>query len=252
MANYEFETTTVDLLIGYKDKEGIFHTEAEIREMTGVDEEDIQKPDVRNNIGRLVTTILRNCVVRIGKVEKTSVKPTEWENIMKDLFLGDRDVLMMGIRKFSYGEEMEMPFQCPHCKADGKHIFDWDEIEVEQPKGDPFNVPFSIKRGVKNKEGERITEGFLRLPKGQDQELLDGIARKNMGQANTTLITRCVTSLGDVRLSTKVFKELTSLDREEIVKEIADNTFGPQFKVEIDCPSCAERFDTGVHPVNFL
>jgi len=252
MANFEFDTMTVDLLAGYKDKDGNVHMDAEIREMTGVDEEDIQKPDIRANMGRIITTVLRNCVVRIGTLEKSSMKLTEWEKIMKELFLGDRDLLMMKIREFTYGEELELPFKCPSCRQEGKHILEWDEIEIEDINVDPYSVPFSLKKGARNKDGERVKEGTLRMPTGQDQELLDSVARKNMGQANTTLITRCVTSLGDVRLSTKVFKELGSVDREEIVSVIADNSFGPTFKIEIDCPSCGERFDTGVHPVNFL
>ena len=252
MANQDFDTVVVQLLAGYEDKEGNKHLEAEIREMTGLDEEDVQKPDVRSNMGRIITTVLRNCVVRIGTIEKTAVKASQWEDIMKSLFLGDRDLLMMEIRKFTYGEDIELPFKCPHCKADGKHILEWDEVEIEKPQVDPGHVAFSLKKGARNAEGERVKDGHLRLPNGQDQEFLDSIARKNMGQANTTLITRCVTDLGDVKLSSKVFKELTSVDREALVTVIADNSFGPTFKYEIDCPSCGERFDTGVHPVNFM
>lgn len=252
MANIDFDTQVVNLLAGYTDKEGNTHLEAEIREMTGVDEEDIQKPDVRANMGRIITTVLRNCVVRIGTIEKSAVKAAEWEGIMKKLFLGDRDLLMMEIRKFTYGEDMELPIKCPHCKSEGKHILEWDEVEVDQLKADPKQVAFSLKKGARNAEGEKVKDGYLRLPNGEDQEFLDSIARKNMGQANTTLITRCVTELGDVRLSSKVFKELTSVDREALVTVIADNTFGPTFKYEVDCPSCGERFETGVHPVNFI
>ena len=252
MANFDFETMQVELLAGVKDKDGNVHLDAEIREMTGIDEEDIQKPDVRSNMGRIITTVLRNCVVRIGTLEKSSMKLTEWEKVIKGLFLGDRDLLMMEVRKFTYGEDLEMPFKCPQCKQEGKHILEWDEIETNPLTVDPYSVPFSLKKGARNKDGERVKEGILRMPTGQDQELLDSVARKNMGQANTTLITRCVTSLGDVRLSTKTFKELGSVDREAIVQEIAENSFGPEFKIEIDCPSCGERFDTGVHPVNFI
>lgn len=252
MSKVEFDTKTVELLAGYKDKEGTVHLEAEIREITGVDEEDVQKADIKANIGRVVTKLLANCTVRIGTLEKSKFKQNKWEEIIKELYLGDRDLLMMEIRKFTYGDDVELPFKCPHCKGEGRHIMEWDEIEINPLDVDPSDVSFELKKGARNKEGERIKEGTLRLPKGQDQELLDGIARKNMGLANTTLITRCVTSLGDIKLSSKVFKDLTSVDREEIVKVVADNAFGPNFRIDIDCPSCGERFETGIHPVNFL
>lgn len=250
--NVQFDTTVVTLVAGYKDSQGVIHSEAEIREMNGVDEEDIQKSDVRSNIGRIVTRLLANCVVRIGSLEKSQFKAAAWEKIMQELYLGDRDLLMMEIRKFTYGGELEVPFQCPHCKAQGKHIMEWDEVEIKPVSGDPASVPFELKKGAFNDDGERVNEGTLRMPIGQDQELLDGVARKNLGQANTALITRCVTSLGDIKLSAPVFKNLSVADREAIVTTISENNFGPDFKQEIECPTCGEKFDTGVHPVNFL
>lgn len=249
----DFDTQVVELVYGYKDENGVIHKEAEIREMMGSDEEDIQKPDIRGNVGRLITKLLANCVVRIGTIEKESVKPSVWENIMRELYLGDRDLLMLEIRKFTYGEDFELPFKCPHCKAEGKNIMEWDEITVKQCFGDPARVPFELKKGAKDEEtGERVKSGYIRMPKGIDQELLDTIARKNMGQANTSLITRVVESLGNIKLNANVIKKLSTVDREKIIETISENTFGPDFRVEITCPSCGEEFDTGVHPVNFL
>lgn len=252
MASNGFDVQVLNLVAGYKDEEGTVHTEVEIREMNGLDEEDIQKSDIRSNIGRVVTRLLANCVIRIGTLEKTSFKAAKWESIMQGLFLGDRDLLMMEIRKFSYGDEVEVPFKCPHCNQTGKHIMEWNEIEIRPVNGDPFSIPFDLKKGVKTEDGERITSGSLRLPNGQDQELLDGVARKNLGQANTALITRCVTSLGDIKIGARVFKEMVTVDREAVITAISDNNFGPDFKQEIDCPSCSEKLDIGVHPVNFL
>lgn len=252
MANANFDTVVVDLVAGYKDAQGEIHMDAEIREMNGVDEEDIQKSDVKSNIGRLVTRLLANCVIRIGTLEKSGMKPAKWEQIMQELYLGDRDLLMMEIRKFTYGGEVEVPFQCPSCKNQGKHVLEWNEIEIKPLSGTPSSIAFDLKKGARTADGERIMEGTLRMPTGQDQELLDGIARKNLGQANTALITRCVTSLGDIKLSATTFKELSVADREAIVTAISENNFGPDFKREIECPVCSEKFDTGVHPVNFL
>lgn len=249
---YQFETKTVELLYGYKDEEGNVHKEAEIREITGADEEVILRPDVRSNIGRLITQILCNCVVRIGDFRKSEVNATKWEKIMKELFIGDRDLLMMEIRKFTYGEDVEIPFRCHACKSEGKHILEWDEIEIIEPKTDPFNIPFELRKGARDKDGNIFKEGLLRMPNGLDQEVLDTHARKNMGKANTVLIQRCVHKLGDLRLSAKVFENLSLADREKIVEAIANNQFGPNFNLEIECPSCGEPLNLGVHPVNFL
>ncbi len=249
-----FETQEVKLLAGYTDEAGVTHTDAEIREMLGVDEEMVQKSENRSNIGRLVTSLLVGCVTKIGPYVSKDMKPAQWEKIVKSLYLGDRDLLLMEIRKLTYGGEVELPFQCqnPECKQKGKHILDWEEIEIEELEVSPHNIPFELKRGVRDKEGQLVKHGTLRLPTGEDQELLDSIARKNMGQANTSLITRCVKDLGTVKLSAKTFKDMSVADREKLVVLIGESHFGPNFKIEIDCPSCGSTFDVGVNPVNFL
>lgn len=244
-------TESIDLLLGYKDEEGNMHTTAEITEITGADEEAIAKADIRSNVGKVVTTLLSGCVVKIGSIEKGSLSASKWEAIFRNLFLGDRDFILLKISEVTNGKEMSITARCPSCRQELTIDFNIEEIEVTKPSVDPDNIPFELPKGLRQ-DGEIIKNGVMRLPNGFDQEQLDQVARKNPGTANTMLITRCVKELGESKLSSSVFRSLSIKDREYLVKTLAENSFGPKFSVEAVCDSCGNDFEAGVNPVNFI
>lgn len=249
------DTVTFDLEVGHKDAQGTVHKEVEIRDITGFDEEAISKPEVRGNIGKLITTLIANVVVRIGDLTpKTVGSRSKWEKIFQELPMGDRDRIMLEIRKNSNGDEIELDMKCPHCKQKIKHIVEIEsDIESRSLEVDPFSIPFELPKGLKNKEGELCKVGTIRLPNGIDQEQLDAIARKNAGQANTTLLARTIAELngyGKVALSD--LRKMSVRDRDYLIKVLDESSYGPKFVISFPCPSCMEDIEAGVHPANFL
>lgn len=248
------DTFAFDIEVGYKDDKGETHKEVEIREITGFDEEMITKPEVRSNIGKLVTTLISNVVVRIGTIKPADMTRAKWEKIFRELPLGDRDKIMLEIRKQSNGNEIELDMKCPHCKQKIVHIVEIDtDIDYRPLDGNPEAIPFELPKGLRNDEGQLCTTGFLRLPNGDDQDQLDSIARKNPGQANTTLLTRVITELdGYGKVSLSDLRKMSVRDRDSLIKLLGDYAYGPKFEISFPCPSCMEDVEAGVHPVNFL
>jgi len=245
-------TEAVELMAGYKDEEEVVHTEAQVREITGVDEEAIAKGDVRSNVGRIVTTLLAGCTVKIGSLERENISSNKWEGIFRNMYLGDRDLLLLKISEYTNGPEMSVKSRCPSCKTDLTVDFNSEELEIKPLECNPDNIPFELPKGFIGDDGERIKQGVLRLPNGFDQEQLDTVARKNPGTANTMLITRCVKELGDLGLSSNTFRSLSIKDREYLVNVLSENSFGPKFMVDAICDNCGHDFETGVNPINFI
>lgn len=249
------DTVTFDIEVGYKDENGVVHKEIEIRDITGLDEENISKPEVRGNVGKVITTLISSVVVRIGDLTPQSVKSrSKWEKIFRELPMGDRDKIMLEIRKHSNGDEIELDMKCPSCKQKIKHIVEIDnDIESRPLEVDAFAIPFELPKGIRNKEGEVCKKGTIRLPDGVDQEQLDAVARKNAGQANTTLLARTIVDIdgyGKVALSD--LRKMSVSDRDYLIKLIDDSSYGPKFVISFPCPSCMEDIEAGVHPANFL
>jgi hypothetical protein len=249
------DTVIVPLEVGYKDEDGTEHKEAEIREITGLDEETISKAEIRQNIGKLITTLLASVTVRIGDVTPKSIgSRAKWEKIFRELPLGDRDKLMLEVRKHTNGDEIELDMKCPHCKSKILHVVEIEQDIEERPlEVDASAIPFELPKGIKNKDGELCTTGTIRLPNGIDQEQLDTIARKNAGMANTTLLSRAIVSLdgfGQVTMNT--LRKMTVRDRDYLIKLLGESSYGPKFEISFPCPSCGEDLEAGVNPVNFL
>lgn len=249
------DTVVFELEVGHKDESGKVHKEVEIRDLTGFDEEQISKPEVRGNIGKLITTLLSSVVVRIGDLTPKEVtSKAKWEKIFRKLPMGDRDRIMLEIRKLSNGDEIELDMKCPHCKGKIKHVVEIEnDIEDRALEVDAYAIPFELPKGLKNKDGELCKTGFIRLPDGEDQDQLDAIARKNPGQANTTLLTRVINELdGYGKISLADLRKMSVRDRDYLIKLLGENSYGPKFEISFPCPSCMEDIEAGVHPVNFL
>jgi hypothetical protein len=247
------ETYKFELPYGVKDEAGILHKEIELIEMNGVVDETIARPEIRTNIGKVVGAVIGVCLKRVGTLTPQKLGRTKWEKMITEMYMGDRDFIMFKLREITYGNELELNLQCPHCADRILHVVELaTDIEIRQPQGDPDRIPFELPRGVKNKDGVLVTEGFMKLPTGFDQEQMDNMLRKNPGQANTTLLTRAVQELGDIELSSMIIRNLNKRDRDYLVQQLAESMFGPKMVLEINCPSCSEAFDTGVNPANFL
>lgn len=248
------DTVTFDLEVGYKDEEGVVHKEVEIREITGFDEENLSKAEVRQSVGKLITTLLSSVTVRIGTLTPKEIGKTKWEKIFRELLMGDRDKIMIEIRKFTNGNDIELDVKCPSCKSKIKHIVEIDrDIEEKSLIVDPFSIPFELPKGIKNSDGERCTNGTLRLPNGIDQEQLDTIARKNAGMANTTLLSKTINEIEGIdKINLNMIRKMSVKDRDYLVKILGESLYGPKFEVSFSCPSCGEDVEEGVHPVNFI
>jgi hypothetical protein len=237
---------------------GETHTEVEMREILGVDEEAIAKPEVKNNIGRLISTLLSGTTLRIGTLTpKSFKKPSEWFNLIHKLPLGDRDTMMLMLRIVTKGNaELKIETKCPNddCKCDIEHMVDLDtDIEYKPLEVDPDGFSVELPKPHKDEKNETmVKEAFLRLPNGDDQETLDTIGRKNAGQANTQLLVRCLKKFGDMTINPALARSMSTTNREFLIRQLSEKQFGPKMVLDIECPSCGTEIKHGVHPVNFL
>ena len=241
-----------NFLRGYKDNEGIMHTEFEYREMTGLDEEAIAKPKIKNNGALITRTILERCIERIGTIKKEDVKPKEWTEIIQSLAIGDQDYALLKIREESLGDELEVTHVCPYCETKIESVFTIDEIPVI-PYNGRDTIEFELPKGHRDKNGEIHTEGVLRYPNGLDREVLSKLISENPSVANTYLLTRCITKLGNATITDDLFRSLSIKDRNYLFKLIRENSFGFEIdNLNIECPSCERELAVSFNHTDFL
>lgn len=247
-------TEVSKFFMGYKDDSGVVHKEFEYREMDGYDEEALAKPKVRNNGSVLMRTLLSRCIVRIGTINRDSVKPKAWDEIIQSLCAYDQDYAFMQIRILSLGDEIKVAHQCPNpeCKAKIKTTFNINEDFDIEPFKEVDEIEFELPRGYIDKEGTKHTKGVMRYPTGLDREILGVTAKNNYALATTLLLTRIV-SIGDTPVTDDVIRKLSLRDREYLINLLNDYKFGYDLdNLDIECPECGDTFTATLNNADFL
>lgn len=241
----------IPMLAGYEDEDGVVHDTFRFREMDGRDEEAINKQDVRANGAKVMNILVERCVTQIGSLTRKAVGATKWHKIITSLLGGDLDYMAIKIREFSKGDEIEFRHKCPHCGANLTSFVNVNEFGIKEFKG-LREIPFSLSRGYRDKNGHIHTEGVIRLMNGEDREIITPQIRKNPASALTSILARTCVFNDGFKVNTEVMASLTVRDREYLQKLLTDNVFGIDTTVELQCSSCGADITGEVQTSNFL
>src|SRR5579862_3101343 len=147
------EGDIVTLPGGLAKKDGVIKT-VEVRELTGEDEESLAKASQSANPFTFLDRLLRCGVTRIGD--------TKDEKLLGQMLIGDREAIILGIRRATYGDEIKVSeWECPNCNNKAELVFSIDDIpsaKLDDPSDAEFTVP--MRKGGSAK---------VRLATGEDQ-----------------------------------------------------------------------------------
>lgn len=254
VASCEVDNETVfEFLAGYTDKDGVTHREFELREMTGRDEETLRKADANKNPSKAIRELLERCITRIGTYTRSNCPGSKWGDIIKHLVVFDQDYALMQLRKISMGKEITVEHVCPNpeCKAKLETIFDIDELEIIEFKGER-EKSFELPKGYIDKDGVVHKTGTIRLPVGLDREILTPLAKQNQAKATTSMLTRLCKFSDGIPVTEDVMSDLTVRDRKYLMDLLEEQKFGYELSVEVECDSCGESFKGSLNSSNFI
>lgn len=220
--------TEVQLPGGFINREGALVKYAEVRELNGADEETVARS---GSTGRALSTMLQRGLVSLG-METTSKEDLD------TLLSGDRDAILIGIRKATFGPEIDFDVTCQHCKATTVTTINLNNDIPMKSLKDPLedrNWKYESKLGT-------VT---VTLPTGGVQRKLLENSDKTAAELNTILLAGCVGSInGSPSLGASSVLKLSWKDREKLVEEILDRNPGPRLgEVKKACEACGESMD---------
>jgi len=204
--------------------------EAEIQELTGEHEEKLAKARTSNNPAKYVSTLLQCGTVAIGDTEIST-------DILDSLLQGDLDMLMLGIRRATFGDEFELfGVACESCGESNDLTLNLKDIPVQEladPEVRDFLV--DIRKGRKAR---------VQFPTGAVQNDIFK-SQLTIPEMNSLTLAFCVLSFiepdGTERLSKGLsdVKKLGLADRKTLQDYIYNNQPGPRYdKVVAQCSSC--------------
>lgn len=227
---YEMPDDHVTLPGGYLTFDGELVTEAQVRELNGEDEEALSRLATP---GKMLVAILDRAVVKVG-----DAKPDR--KVLDGLLSGDRDMLMLAIRRLTFGEQVEYTSPCDSCAEVSEFSIDLSKDIPVRVLEDQSQRTFAVDC--------RAGEVKVTLPTGITQRELMSANDKTMAEINTMLLTGCVLSIdGAPSLGASTVKRLGVMDRERITREIGERVPGPRFnEVKKECPKCGGEATLGL------
>ena len=221
--------------------------EASLNQMTGIEEEILTDNKLVRNAGKLITELLYSVVETLdGK------KPSK--DTIRQLMIGDRDALLLELRKISLGSEMEAKFQCGNCNASIEVVENLDEVEILELNGElKETMEIELVDGYKDREGEVHKIAVVAYPNGDVQEKTSVIMRQNFGRGNTAMLKECIKEIGSVKpVTNDMIRRLTKRDRDHLLTVISKDAPGPKLKTTVDCYDCGYSFETALDLSNFF
>lgn len=190
--------------------------DAFLRPLTGEDEAFLLEDAEGLSPAARTTALLVRCLERLGPVQPVDA------GVVRALTAGDREALLLELRRLSLGEELECLLTCPDPGCG-------EVMELELRVEDLLLAPYEDARPEYEAYGARF-----RLPNGGDLEAAAAAARDGVDAGVRLVLERCVVA-GDP--PERVDELMAELD--------------PQAEIELGlaCPACGHAFtiafDTG-------
>lgn len=217
---------------------------ARVKELNGYDEEKIFRAW---NSGNLLHVM--NVILECGTESFEGQPESATHQLLKEIVIGDREALLLGIRCATYDDDVEITqWECTSCGEPVDLTLNLrEDIEVrksdEAAAGMRFEVP--LRKGGK---------AVVRLPNGEDQEVVGEDPKRNLKERNTIMLQRCIEYIeqpnGD-KIMFSAFptyaKSMGAMDREKVVREITERSPRPQYdNIKFVHDSCGKEVSLGL------
>lgn len=192
--------------------------EAELRALTGREEDWLAgHPTAPSAV--TTTYLLNACLVGLGDVIPNLA-------LVRRMLVGDRDYLMLQLRRLTLGEQISAVMMCPACRARMDVDFLIADVPVDcRPMSDSS---YLVDRLGANQRERPVR---FRLPNGADQEAVLGL---ELDRAADTILDRCLLDDGGT--------PLTADERTILADEMERLAPGITLELDLRCPECGHDF----------
>lgn len=211
-------------------KGGEWKREAEVRELTGSDEEALSR--VRESAD-FFDLVLAHGVIRIEDINLETASVSERQAILHELLIGERSQLLLAILIATYGDEKLLNVTCPHCSVEQEvKIIPSEDFKQKNVEG----VDSTLFNYVTNK-GHNIE---YRLVNGGDQ--MEALKKKGASTAeqNTLILSRCMVKVNGQLIPDPVgyARRLGMKDRTALLAEMITKQPDIDMAVQMACIGC--------------
>jgi hypothetical protein len=221
---------TVVLPRGYKSQ-----TVAEVRELTGSDEERLARLKNQSE-DEAINTLVSLALVRIGDIDLSEEPLSGRRRILNSLLLGERSLLFLSIIKATFGEEKELAFTCSFCDTEnGVTLLLSEDFPIKFPNDNENLKPSYTFYTRKGQEVE------WRLPVVADASGMEKI--KTVPERSSKMLAEVVKTVdGKELLDPEIWvRNMGMADRQKFVEAIDAVQPYVDTIVKTECAACGKE-----------
>jgi hypothetical protein len=211
--------------------EGNGRRDAVLRPLAGRDEAFLLQQGSGLSPAARTTAMLARCICRLGPISTVTTE------IARSLSVGDREALLLHLRRLTLGEIMSCVLKCPACGEKLDLALEVSELLL------PSYAHACEAHEALVHAGDAWYRARFRLPNGADQEHAAALVAFAPEAATELILRRCVQEIVD---------EQTGEPAQPIPAAVADALAGkmaeldPQAEILLDlvCPACGASFQT--------
>lgn len=213
-------------------KDGLFQTKAEVRELTGRDEEVLAR--IKDNQATF-DAIVALGTEKLGSIDMTGDPQSARDQVLSGLLVGERMMLYLAIVRATFGNEKTLDFLCTNCDSH-------QETTILVDVDFPVVVP---EEGIKNSYSFITSKGhtiLFRLVEGRDVKAVSLRKASSPAERNTLVLSQVILQVdGQVPNDTETYvKDMGIKDRTDLLAAIQEHQPTVDFTLEIECTSCGE------------
>tara|TARA_R100000808_G_C2144295_1_gene152092 strand:- start:508 stop:1317 length:810 start_codon:yes stop_codon:yes gene_type:complete len=235
-------------------RDGIYHKEVIIDELTGVDQHALSDPKNRKNPQGAISNILRRVIQEIPGVLDKKSNPTHLipERYINEMFQADIDALVLKCFIVSEESSRTLDFDCAACEAKLQEDLDLKELDVygHDPEEPPF-VNIELPRGIEF-DDTLYKKGRFHFITGGIQNKISKYANRGLYYTFSAVMTQCLELEDGQKFNLEQVARMKAKDRNYVMSVVQDTIPGVDLNIEIECPECGADSEVAVDVANFF
>jgi hypothetical protein len=213
---------------------------ARLRSLSGHDEAFLMEEASALTPAARPTELLVRCLERLGPTAPIDARA------IQSLAIGDREALLLHLRRLTLGESIAGVLSCPHPECGAKMDLPLTVSELLMP---PYPYETPLHEAVVEDQAAQYRVSF-RLPNGGDQEAAAPLAITDAAAAADLVLERCVQEVTELE-SGRALGWLPQAVKEVLPSKMVELDPQADILLHLTCPECARAFvlpfDTGAY-----
>ncbi len=234
-------------------RDGVFHRNIRFKPYTMAAERELAKQRAKQskkaqNAVSHTTSVLAHMIAEVGPYSDfQDLSHNQRLMILNQLYMGDIMYAYILLRIEALGEDLSVEVQCPSCGSDNKLGSDLNDLDITIPE-DPYSLVrrYKLRNQVKTPKGELIDKLLLQPPRWLTMSTMKVGRNMDFFRIKSDLVTAATFGEDGQPLSKTLLDQLTKRDFELLLKEVDDNTPGPDLQLEVECPECGHESATSL------